>query len=261
MPTTFWRQAYLSYKGLFTWLNWHGYVSSIFLRPAFMVGIFGLTGRFARGEAASEAYVVGMTAFAVPHLLMGGVLQSFAYERSFATLGFLFTSTGSRAQAFLARGLLHYPNAVLTVISSLLFAVLFLGSDFSAANWPAAVACYALIIASTLMFGLFVGNFCIAFRDWQVTFNVMQAAFITLTGAVIPLQALPPGLRQLAAMLPVTHGLEALRGAFAGQDLAQVSDALLAEAGLGLAYGLAGYFLFRAVEAYARRTGAYEMTR
>jgi ABC-2 type transport system permease protein len=261
MLTTVWRQALFSYKGLFMWLNWPGWVSSMFLRPALMVGIFGLTGRFARGDAASEAYIIGMTAFAVPHLLMGSVLQGFAYERSFATLGFLFTSTGSRAQAFVARGLLHYPNAALTVVSSLVFAAVLLGSDFSGANWPAAIACYGLIIASTLMFGLFAGNFCIAFRDWQVTFNILQAVFLALTGAVIPLEDLPPGLRQLAEVLPVTHGLQALRGAFAGAAMGEIGDELAAEALIGVAYGVAGYFLFRAVEAYARRTGAYEMTR
>src|SRR5215210_4483673 len=115
------RQAYFTYKGLFMWLNWPAYISSIIFRPAFMVAIFGLTGRFARGEQASENYIIGMTAFAIPHILMGGILQGFAYERSFATLGFLFASTGSRLQSFSARGLLHAPNAVLTVTSSLLF--------------------------------------------------------------------------------------------------------------------------------------------
>jgi hypothetical protein len=55
------RQAYLSYKGLFLWLNWPAYVSNVFLRPGLIVAMFALTGRFARGEAAVEAYVIGLT--------------------------------------------------------------------------------------------------------------------------------------------------------------------------------------------------------
>jgi ABC-2 type transport system permease protein len=261
MLTTMARQAYYSYKGVFLWLNWPAYLSSTLFRPALMVAIFGLTGRFARGEDAAERYIIGMTAFAIPHIMMGGILQGFAYERSFGTLGFLFTSTGSRVQSFVTRGLLHYPNAALTVVSSLVFASVFLGSDFSDANWAAVVVCYALICASTMLFGLFLGNFCIAFRDWQVSFNIMQAAFLALTGAVIPLEELPPGLRQIAEVLPVTHGLQALREAFTGAGLGHITDQLAIEAALGLVYAALGYGLFRLVESYARRTGAYDLAR
>lgn len=261
MLVTLARQAYYSYKGLFMWLNWPAYVSSIVLRPMFMVAIFGLTGRFALGADAAEGYVIGMTAFAIPHILLGGILQGFAYERSFGTLGFLFASTGSRAQSFVSRGLLHYPNAVMTVVSSLFFAAVFLSSDFSNASWPAVIACYLLICGSTMLFGLSMGNFCIAFRDWQVSFNIMQAAFLTLTGAVIPLHALPPGLHQLAEVLPVTHGLQALRQAFEGASFNAIADQLAMETAVGLLYALAGYGLFRLVETYARRSGAYDFAR
>jgi ABC-2 type transport system permease protein len=261
MLQTLVRQAYYSYKGTFHWLNWPAYISSVIFRHGFMVAIFGLTGRFARGNEAGEAYIVGMTAFAIPHILMGGILQGFANERSLATLGYLFVATGSRLQSFLTRGLLHYPNALITVVSSLFFAIIVLGTSFEGADWGAAAACYLIMSASTMLFGLFLGNLCVAFRDWQVSFNITQAVFLALTGAVIPLDELPPGLRELAELLPVTHGLEALREAYAGASFSAISDSLLIEAAVGLSYGVLGYFFFRFVELYARRTGAYELTR
>ena len=255
------RQALYSYKALFGWLNWPAYISTIVFRPAFVVAIFGLTAEFARGPDAADRYVIGMTAFAIPHILMGAVLQSFASERAFSTLGFLFASTGNRFQAYVSRALLHYPNAMCTVASSVVFALIFLGTDFEAANWALVIATYLLMIATTLTYGLFLGNLAIAFRDWQVSFNIMQAVFMSLTGAVIPLASLPIGLRQLAECLPVTHGLQALRDAYAGASFATVSDNLMLEAVVGLAYLSAGYVGFRLVEVYARRTGAYETTR
>jgi ABC-2 type transport system permease protein len=255
------RQARFTYKGLFGWLNWPAYISTIIFRPAFVVAIFGLTGSFARGEAASELYIVGMTAFAIPHILMGAVLQSFASERAFGTLGFLFASTGNRFQAYVTRGLLHYPNAMCTVASSVIFALVFLDTGFDGANWSLVVGTYLLMIATVLSFGLFLGNLAIAFRDWAVSFNIMQAVFMSLTGAVIPLAALPVGLRQIAECLPVTHGLQALRAAYDGAGVGAVQEELLVEAGVGLAYLVVGYLGFRLVEAYARRTGAYDTTR
>jgi hypothetical protein len=104
---TFARQAYFPTRPVHV-AELAAYVSSIILRPGFMVAIFGLTGRFARGEEAGEAYMIGMTAFAIPHILMGGILQNFAYERSFGTLGLVFASSGSRLVSFLSRGVLHY---------------------------------------------------------------------------------------------------------------------------------------------------------
>jgi ABC-type polysaccharide/polyol phosphate export permease len=258
---TFARQAYFSYKGLFMWLNWPAYVSSIILRPGFMVAIFGLTGRFARGEEAGEAYMIGMTAFAIPHILMGGILQNFAYERSFGTLGLVFASSGSRLLSFLSRGVLHYPNAMMTVVASLFFAGVILSTDFQGAEWGAVAVTYALMGVSCTLFGLFLGNFSIAMRDWQVSFNITQAAFMALTGAIIPRSDLPAGLYELSGLLPVTHGLEGLRAAFAGADIATIRDELMLEALIGVAYAAAGYGLYRLVEAYARRSGAYEMTR
>jgi hypothetical protein len=69
------------------------------------------------------------------------------------------------------------------------------------------------------------------------------------------------GLYELSGLLPVTHGLEALRAAFAGAGIATMRDELMLEALIGGAYAVAGYALYRLVEAYARRSGAYEMTR
>ena len=89
---TWYRQALLSYKGLFLWLNWPGYISNIFVRPVLLVMMFSLTGRFARGEDAAATFAIGMTAYGIANLLLGGIMQGFYYERAFATLGMLFTS-------------------------------------------------------------------------------------------------------------------------------------------------------------------------
>jgi len=147
------------------------------------------------------------------------------------------------------------------VASSVVFAVVFLEIDFEGANWLLVVGTYMLMIATIMSFGLFLGNLAIAFRDWAVSFNITQAIFMSLTGAVIPLSALPVGLRQIAECLPMTHGLQALRDAYAGASLHGVRDDLLIEAAIGVAYLVAGYAGFRLVESYARRTGAYETTR
>jgi ABC-type polysaccharide/polyol phosphate export permease len=255
--TTLARQAYLSYKALFLWLNWPAYVSNVILRPGLIVGLYALTGRFARGEGATEAYVIGLTAFAVPSIVMGGVLQGFYYERSFGTVSFLFASRGSRAAAYLMRGVLHLPNAALVVVAALGFSALFLHTGFGDATWGAVAACYLVMALAATACALCWANLCVVLLDWLMLYSLMLTAFLVLPGVVIPREELPLGLDLLGAALPATHALRGLRNAYAGAGLGTVAPDLGLEALVGVAYAVLGYALFRAVEAYARRSGAY----
>ena len=47
-------------------------------------------------------------------------------------------------------------------------AVIIAGSSFDGANWPAAAACFGLILPSVMAFSLFLGNFAVIWRDWIV---------------------------------------------------------------------------------------------
>jgi len=85
----------------------------------------------------------------------------------------------------------------------------------------------------------------------------MLTVFLVCTGAVIPRDELPLGLDIAGAALPVTHALGGLRQAYAGAGIGVITGDLAVEALVGVAYAVLGYALFRAVEAHARRTGAY----
>ena len=52
--TNFAIQAYLGYKGLYTWLNWHAFTSSVLLRPVLVLAMYFLVGRFASPESAER---------------------------------------------------------------------------------------------------------------------------------------------------------------------------------------------------------------
>ena len=105
--SNFWTQAHLSYKGLFTWLNGWAYVGTVFVWPATLVIMFTLLGRFAGDPEEGRRYLIGMTAYSIPNILMGGIPQAFYYERRWRTLSFLFLSTGSRLMVYWSRAAFH----------------------------------------------------------------------------------------------------------------------------------------------------------
>ena len=258
MLTNLWRQCYLSYKGLFTWLNWPAYLSNVVVRPALMATMFGLTGRFARGEEAAFDYVIGMSAFSMMNIVLAGLLQSFSGERFFGTLPLLFASSGSRLQAFLTRSVMHYPNGLLNIVMGLLWAGLALSISFAGADWLAVVVGFLVLALSATLFGLFLGNFAIQFRNWNYFMSLTTALWMVFTGVVIPRDTLPPGLYEISAIMPVTHALEGIREAFDGAALSEMGDHLLLELLVGAGYAVAGYSLFRVIEKYARSSGAYD---
>ncbi len=56
----------------------------------------------------------------------------------------------------------------------------------------------------------------------------------------------------------ISHGLDGLRDAYAGAGLPTIATDLGIEAGIGVVYAVLGFFVFRTIEAYARRSGTYD---
>jgi ABC-2 type transport system permease protein len=258
--TTLWRQSYYSYKALFTWHDWPAYAANVLVRPALMATMFGLTGRFARGEQAAFDYVVGMSAFSMMNIVLAGILQSFSGERFYGTLGLLFSSPASRLQSFLTRALFHYPNGLLNIAIGLGWSALALSISFGDAKWQAVIIGFLVLALSATMFSLFMGNLAIVFRNWNFFMALTTAFWMGLTGVVIPRDDLPAGLYQVSEIMPMTHALEGIREAFAGASLTGISDHLALELLVGSGYAVIGFGLFRLLEQYARRTGAYELS-
>ena len=250
-------QSYLSYRGLFGWLNWPAYTSNVFIRPVLLMAMFSLAGRFAGDEGAAERYAVGMVALAGMQIVQGGIAQGFFYERQFGTLWVLFSSAGSRTVAYLSRGVLHYGNALLSAATTLVFAWLLFGVALPEADWAVVIAAIVLIALSSMAFSLMMGCFVIVLRDWFSAPALAYGLIIALTGAFIPRDALPAPLGDLGLVLPLTWALPALREAL-GQGETDVARALLGEFGVAIAYLVVGLFLFRVVEWRARTNGMYD---
>lgn len=252
------RQAYYSYRGLFTWLPLPSYVAIVVLGPVLTIIMFALVGRFALGPAVVRPYLLGMVAQYIPFILSAGVINSFAHERWGATLSTVYASRGNRAVVFFSRQLFHIPNGFAVVAAGLLFSRVLLGLDFSQVNWPAFSLTVLAITLSSCAAGAFLSNLTIVMTDWILLYRLFAGAVMVLTGVIIPLSSLPSPLAALSQVLPLTHGLVAFRSAFDGAGVPAVLPSLLKELFVGLGYtvfGLAGYY---AVELFAKRQGLVE---
>ncbi|MBA7673773.1 hypothetical protein ES703_81977 [subsurface metagenome] len=249
------RQAYYSYKGLFGWLNWPAYISTIIFRPFLNVALIALVGKFALNPEAAEAFIINMTAYQIPFIVLAGITNCVTRDRFFGTLQFMYFSRGSRTVAYFSKSVFHLPNAFLVVTIVLFSAWLILGLDFGEVNWLSMVVSILVITISSATAGLFIGNFAIIMSNWAMVYGVFSGMMLALNGVVIPIASLPGFLQPISQILPLTHGLVAFRQAFTGASITFVSNNLLLELLVGFIYAITGLLLYRLMEREAKRRG------
>jgi ABC-type polysaccharide/polyol phosphate export permease len=251
-------QSYSTYKGLFYWLNWHGYISGVLLQPFATVIMFAALGRFTSNPDIVRAYALGISVMGMAFILIGGLTQSYTRERGLGATQFVFVSTTSRLENFIARMLLHYPNAVISFVFGMLAAWTILHLDFGNVAWGAFTAAALALVFSLTAFGQLLGVLSVAVRDWIGIQSVANGLLLVLSGAIIPVDAFPGFIGEFARLLPATNGLSALKATFVGETFAAVSGDILRECLTGLAYLVIAFACFRLFEARVKRTGTLE---
>jgi ABC-2 type transport system permease protein len=254
----FWIQAYSTYRGLFAWLNWPGYISGTVVQPFATVIMYAILGRFTSDPAVVLTYSLGITIYSMAFIILSGVTQSWQYDRTYGTISFLFVSTSSRTVNFLSRALLHIPNGLISGFIGLLASWLIVGLNFSAVNWPGFILVMIIISICITGFGQLLGVISIAVRDWIGIQSLANGLLLILCGAIIPLAVFPAFIQELSHFIPITNGLTAARQIFSGSPLQAVAGDILKEIAIALAYYILAYVGFQWFEKSARRNGTLE---
>lgn len=95
----------------------------------------------------------------------------------------------------------------------LIFAVsiLFLGMDINQANLPAAFVVFALSVLNFVGIGLLSAATIILIKRGDPVTWIFSTLGVILGGAYFPIEVMPEWLRAIAALIPVTYSLEAMR--------------------------------------------------
>lgn len=253
----FFRQSYYTYRGLFMWLNLPGYISSMILYPIANVMMYSLIGRFA-GSTDTAAFAIGIVIFSMSFSSINGLAQSYSYELSFGTLPFFYVSRANRLKNYLARGLLHYPNALIAFILGLATSCLAANISLSGVSWVPLILSVLAIAFSLISLGQLLGLISIITRNWIAVQGMALGLLMVFCGAIIPTGVFPGFITAITRAIPITNGLLAARAAFGGASLDATGVNILYELIAGLGYCIISYTAFNVFEAYAKRTGKLE---
>lgn len=149
-------------------------------------------------------------------------------------------------------GLYSFGLNSLRVLFYLVAGSLLFGVRFNLDRLPLALLTMALTIGAVSSVGLLSASFIALFKRGDPISYAFTVASWLLGGVYYPVAVLPQGLQMLAALLPMTHALEAMRSCLLGSEpSANVATHLAVLAawaviGLPLSYGCFRWCLERA---------------
>jgi ABC-2 type transport system permease protein len=244
--------GFLSYRALFNWLHPSVYIPTMLGGPLFQILFFTMLGRY--GAVADDTYfVVGNAVQASAMAGVFGMVLLVVNEREFGTLSAVLATPANRLAIFAGRALPVIANGVVVSVFGLAAGSLLLDVRLPVAALPAIALALVLTAASCAMFGLALAAVGLRVRDLWVGSNLAYYVLLLLCGGSLPASALPGWLAATGEVLPLTHGIRAIRELAAGAGPGRAYGQLLTEVLIGVCYAIVGYALLRLFEAESRR--------
>jgi ABC-2 type transport system permease protein len=233
------------YWAIFTLKSWtFGWM----LRVLSQVTFFTLIGRLLRSDVQTQFLLVGN---AVMIAAMGATwaLNQTTAERANGTLPLLLASPSRPVVVFASRGIYVMSDSVLSSLLGLGIIGPAFGLHFP---WPRSV----LVVPLTLLVGIsaycfstFLAGVVLRQRNINnLVVNTTIVALMALCGVNVPVSFYPGWLEWISRCLPITNGLEAIRGVLDGAAWSTVAahagvEVLVASAWLALALATFGRFM------------------
>lgn len=203
--------------------------------------------------------------------VMAGISWAVIDDREhYKTLKYLYIAPVNIPFYLIGRGVAKFLVATISVIITIVFGALFLHVriDLAAVNWPLFIAALLIGIVMLAMIGLILAgvSLLVAHHVWFLGEGVAGALYL-FSGAIFPLEVLPPLLRPIGWLMPITYWLELLRRSLVGSvarafpTLSTLSNLELMAILIGLTifFSIASIFVFRWCEHRARERGLIDM--
>ncbi len=140
---------------------------------------------------------------------------SIIWDREFGFLKEILVAPISRASIAVGKALSGTTVAVLHGAVVLAFALI-LRLPFTAAQIALALPVMALMAFVSTALGILIASRMTSFEGFGTIANFVIMPLFLLSGAVFPLDRVPPWLHRLARANPFTYGVDLLRGIFSG---------------------------------------------
>jgi ABC-2 type transport system permease protein len=183
--------------------------------------------------------------------------ETVQWERWEGTIEYTFMSPTSRVTHLLGMGVYAIVYGIIRTALVLGVAMLAFDLDLGNANYVAAVVVLAVCSISLVGFGVVAAVMPLLSpeKGQQVTY-IVSALLLLVSGVYYPVNVLPDWMQMLAAVSPVTYGLEGTRAALRdGAGVVELWSSIWPLLVMGAVFVPLGIWVFHLGERYAKRTG------
>ncbi len=186
-------------------------------------------------------------------------VASTTWERRAGTLPLLIASPTSPLLVFIGRSVQWLPSGIASSTISFFVVAAVFGVDLP---WPEALLVPALIVVvsvSAYLFGSFLGALVLRAMDARnLVSNLAIWSMMAICGVNVPTDFWPAGVQAVAKVLPVTHGLGAIRDLLDGASATTVLQGVGLELLVGTGWLLLALLSIKRLVDHGRRTGTIE---
>lgn len=193
-----------------------------------------------------EFLVPGIVAMAILFLAVFSGIE-IIWDRQFGFLKETLVAPVSRIDIMVGRTL---GGATVAVLQGLLILAIALPLGFTTdiTGLPVAFVFMALIALTFTALGTAIASTMDDFHGFQLVMNFLVMPLFFLSGALFPLQGLPPLLAAATRLNPLSYGVDGLRGALTGAYYYGLPTDLAVLAALSAVFMAGGAYLFSRIQ-------------
>lgn len=247
--------GFQDFRSEYSVVSW---ISEWLVRIVFQMIFFALIGRLVGSEEQVRFLVIGNGVMLASMTVMF-VVQSTTWERFTGTLPLLIAAPASPLVVFAGRSVEWIPDAIATSLAGLFIVAPLFGVDVPVTRVLLILPLLLLITLTTYAFGLFLGSLVLrAMMARNLVANLGYSALMALAGVNVPVTFFPEPLQLVASLLPLTHGLAAVRAVLDGATLTAVGSNVMVEAIVGCGWLALALASFRWLAEGGRKDGTIE---
>jgi ABC-2 type transport system permease protein len=242
------------------WPNWRVWTGTHVMRVVTTAAMWILLGRMIGSPEVLQFLLIGQIAIAGPQF-SAWTVQSFTWDRMFTGCYPLQIAAPSSLVPIMVGRTMVWP---LCGMATGLATLVVLGPAFGLATTATALAwlvpSIALLSVSTYGFAFCVGSLV----NWiprlrNILHNAIFIVITAICGVAVPTAFWPDWIQTAASVLPITHGLLAIRALVADGMSGAVVSGLALELGIGAVWFAIGTVTLDRTVRLARRTGAVDL--
>ncbi|MFI9811347.1 ABC transporter permease [Saccharothrix variisporea] len=247
--------ALADFRAIYTWWTWgFAWLTRIIVQVAF----FAIIGRLLDSPERTRFLLVGNAVF-IAVLVSMLVCASTSWERQTGTLPLLIASASHPFVVFAGRSAQWIVDGTVCASVSLFVLGPLFGLGVPLSRMLAAIPVILLISVSAYCFGLALAGLVLRKMELRnLVGNLASLSLMVFCGVQVPTSFWPEPVQVVASVLPLTHGLHAVRDLFAGAPVGAILGSVGLEMCVLVGWLLIASLTFRWLAESGRADGSIE---